>query len=41
MTLEQLNTLDVISQFPAGILAVVFSVATSKQERWLWIQAYW
>ena len=37
MKLAQLNTLDTISQF-LGTQAVAFSVATSKQERYRWIQ---
>ena len=38
MKLEQLNTLDGISQFLEGTQSVAFSVATSKQERYRWIQ---
>jgi len=38
MKLEQLNTLDAISQFLQGMQAVAFSVATTKQERYCWIQ---
>ena len=38
MKLEQLDTLDVISQFLEGTQAVAFSVATTKQERYRWIQ---
>lgn len=38
MSLEQINTLEEVSAFLAGTQAVVFSVATSKQERYQWVQ---
>ncbi|MEE8057339.1 MAG: hypothetical protein V3T17_05830 [Pseudomonadales bacterium] len=38
MKLEQLDSLDTIRQFLKGTQAVAFSVATSKQERYCWIQ---
>ena len=38
MKLEQLNTLEAIAQFLEGTQAVAFSVATSKQERYRWVQ---
>ena len=38
MKLEQLNSLDAIRQFLQGTQAVAFSVATSKQERYRWVQ---
>jgi len=38
MKLEQLTTLGAISQFLEGTQAVAFSVATSKQERYRWVQ---
>ena len=38
MKLEQLTTLDAISQFLEGTQAVAFSVAISKQERYRWVQ---
>jgi transposase InsO family protein len=39
MKLEQLNTLDAICQFLEGTQAVAFVVATSKSERYRWVQA--
>jgi hypothetical protein len=39
MKLEQLNTLGAISQFLEGTQAVAFNVATSKQERYRWVQS--
>ena len=38
MTLDQLTTLDSISQFLEGTQAVAFAVATRKAERYHWIQ---
>lgn len=38
MKLEQLNTLEDIRNFLAGTQAVAFGVATSKQERYHWVQ---
>ena len=38
MKLEQLTSIEVIQQFLAGTQAVAFNVATSKQERYLWVQ---
>lgn len=38
MSLEQLTTIDAIKQFLEGTQAVAFSVATSKQERYRWVQ---
>lgn len=38
MSLEQLTTLDAVQQFLEGTQAVAFSVATSKQERYRWVQ---
>ena len=37
MELEQLTTLEAISQFLKGTQAVAFSVATHKQERYHWV----
>ncbi|MGK0442685.1 MAG: hypothetical protein ACJA0N_002500 [Pseudohongiellaceae bacterium] len=39
MKLEQLNTLEAISRFLEGTQAVAFNVATSKQERYRWVQS--
>jgi hypothetical protein len=38
MKLEQLTSIGVIRQFLEGTQAVAFNVATSKQERYLWVQ---
>lgn len=38
MTLDQLTTLESISQFLEGTQAVAFAVATTKAERYRWIQ---
>ena len=38
MTLDQLTTLESISQFLDGTQAVAFAVATTKAERYRWIQ---
>lgn len=38
MSLEQLTTIDAISQFLEGTQAVAFNVATNKQERYRWVQ---
>lgn len=39
MTLKQLTTIDAINQFLDGTQAVAFSVATTKLERYRWIQS--
>jgi len=38
MSLEQLNTLDDVRHFLDGTQAVIFGVATNKQERYRWVQ---
>ena len=38
MTLNQLNTITAIEQFLAGTQKVAFGLATSKQERYSWVQ---
>lgn len=38
MSLDQLTTIDAIRQFLDGTQAVAFSVATTKQERYRWVQ---
>ena len=38
MSLEQLTTIDAISQFLEGTQSVAFNVATSKQARYRWVQ---
>jgi len=38
MSLEQLNTIDVVRHFLEGRQAVAFGVAANKQERYRWVQ---
>ncbi len=38
MKLEQLNSLEDIRHFLEGTQAVAFGLATSKQERYRWVQ---
>ena len=38
MTLKQLTTIDAVEQFLDGTQEVAFSLATSKQERYRWVQ---